>query len=594
MVNDPSVRVLTANGGFGEDFQIRGFPVPSGDVGLNGLFGLLSANRVAAEVVERVEVLKGPGALLNGMSPNGSIGGGINVVTKRAADISLTRFTTTYRSDSQIGGHLDVGRRFGEDNSGACASTAPTAMAKPTSTTRTRSGRRRDRAGLRRAAPALVARRALAARRPRRGAPPGQLPDDRSPPRRAVVPREFLPGNQPHLRDETIATRLEYDLTDRITAFAGIGSHRADTHQLFANGWADSAGDFTQNAGYYDSYRNTVSGDAGLRGRFRTGAVGHALVLSASRLEQEFGYFYSGAVATPSNLYNPARVPALPFARNRPGKSSDLTLSSVALADTLSMFDERLLLTLGARDQTVETLNFDPVSGAQTARYKEGAVTPMLGLVVKAAQAMSIYGNYIEGLSPGATAPATAANAGETFAPYKSKQHEAGVKYDWAGWWLGQRVPDHPPEQPDRSGHQRLQLRRRAAQSRPRAGRIRRSRERRAPDRRCGVQRCQAHPHAGRRQPGKGCARGAGAHLQPRRRMGTPSAGGADADGPGDPYQRGVLRRRQYAADPELGPLRRRRAVPDAHRRTRVTFRANVENLADKNTGCEQRLGYLV
>ncbi len=72
ITNDASVRTTTSTGGFGEDFQIRGFSVGTGDVGMNGLYGLLSANRLPLEFVERVEVLKGPGTLMRGIPPNGS------------------------------------------------------------------------------------------------------------------------------------------------------------------------------------------------------------------------------------------------------------------------------------------------------------------------------------------------------------------------------------------------------------------------------------------------------------------------------------------------------------------------------------------
>ncbi|MCO6740622.1 TonB-dependent siderophore receptor, partial [Streptomyces sp. CHA15] len=60
--------------------------------------------------------LKGPSQLLNGISPRGSVGGGINLVPKRATDQPITEFTGSYASDSQIGGAVDIGRRFGEDN----------------------------------------------------------------------------------------------------------------------------------------------------------------------------------------------------------------------------------------------------------------------------------------------------------------------------------------------------------------------------------------------------------------------------------------------------------------------------------------------
>ncbi|WP_208047142.1 hypothetical protein, partial [Yersinia pestis] len=44
------------------------------------------------------------------------MGGSVNIVTKRADDAPLTRFTTEYASDSRWGGHLDLGRRFGDQN----------------------------------------------------------------------------------------------------------------------------------------------------------------------------------------------------------------------------------------------------------------------------------------------------------------------------------------------------------------------------------------------------------------------------------------------------------------------------------------------
>jgi iron complex outermembrane receptor protein len=111
-------------------------------------------------------------------------------------------------------------------------------------------------------------------------------------------------------------------------------------------------------------------------------------------------------------------------------KISETKLSGVAVADTLSILDERLQVTLGARLQQVKSDNFSPTSGAVTSSYDKSAVTPLLGVVVKSWQNVSFYANYIEGLSKGDIAPPTAANAGEVFAPYKSKQNEIGVKIE--------------------------------------------------------------------------------------------------------------------------------------------------------------------
>ncbi len=70
---------------------------------------------IMAEVAERVEVLKGPSAMLNGMPPGGAIGGTINVVPEagagRAVDAVHRRATPP---TAQFGGHADVARRFGD------------------------------------------------------------------------------------------------------------------------------------------------------------------------------------------------------------------------------------------------------------------------------------------------------------------------------------------------------------------------------------------------------------------------------------------------------------------------------------------------
>ncbi len=84
---------------------------------------------------------------------------------------------------------------------------------------------------------------------------------------------------------------------------------------------------------------------------------------------------------------------------------------------------------LGLRKQDIQSENFDN-NEVKTTTYNKSATTPMVGLVIKPWQNISVYANYIEGLSKGDTAPNTANNAGEVFAPYKAQQQEIGVKVD--------------------------------------------------------------------------------------------------------------------------------------------------------------------
>ena len=66
-------------------------------------------------------------------------------------------------------------------------------------------------------------------------------------------------------------------------------------------------------------------------------------------------------------------------------------------------------------------------------------MTPLVGVVAKPwGENVSLYGNYVEGLSAGTTVKAPYANESETFAPYKSRQMEVGVK--WVSGSLTQTV----------------------------------------------------------------------------------------------------------------------------------------------------------
>src|SRR5690606_1340329 len=113
--SDPSVRFTTNSGHMLEHFTIRGLDVTGPSVAFNGLFGIAPKGHIPTEFLERVEVLRGPSTLLGGMSPDENMGGTINLVPKRATTAPITNFTTSYSSDSYVQGHIDIGRRLGED-----------------------------------------------------------------------------------------------------------------------------------------------------------------------------------------------------------------------------------------------------------------------------------------------------------------------------------------------------------------------------------------------------------------------------------------------------------------------------------------------
>ena len=434
VMNDASVRTLTSRGGFGDDFQVRGFTVSNSDLSVNGLFGIAPPTRIPLEMIERVEVLKGPGALTNGVGPNGSIGGSINVVTKRAADTPLTRLTTTYMSDSNFGTHLDVGRRFGEDNQWGVRVNGLVRGGEGNID----GGKQNlnlgslglDYAGARTrwSLDALATRGETKEFRPQinfagTATSVPAVPDARV---------NFYPGTKLQDNVKTVMSRLEHDINDRTTVYGSIGYTDLDYEQSFPSGRPNAAGAFNVTNAYYDQYTKTLGADTGLRTRFSTGSVKHTLAVGVNYLDQETGYFYAtSATSSPSSLYNPSPLPPMTVARGAPGKSSVTKQSSIAIADTMGFANDTILVTLGLRDQTMDQENFTPTTGVSTSHYKKSAVTPLAGLVFKPARNVSVYTNYTAGLSRGSTAGPDTANAGETFAPQKSKQHEVGVKVDW-------------------------------------------------------------------------------------------------------------------------------------------------------------------
>lgn len=439
VVNEASVRVMTSTGSFSEDFQIRGFNVPSGDIGLNGLYGLTSSNRMPAALMERVEVLKGPGTLMYGISPTGSIGGNINIVTKRAGDTPLTRLTTTYESKSVLGTQLDVGRRFGDDNQWGIRVNGLYRNGQ----TSLDDGRQALGMGavaldyrsskLRWSLDAYSQRENVDNFRSQIGFAPGitRLPSAPS------GHRAIYDGADLLSYDSVVASRLEYDITDNLMVYGAAGYRYGGSEQDFpsartVNG-LDEHGNFRVTNAWYDAYARNKTAEIGARARFETFGVKHTLSVSGSILNMEAGSFFLSAPANSaqnSNIYDPVTLTPMTGHRGGRTKNSETDLASLAITDTLSFANDRILLTGGLRHQNVKLDNFN-AAGSVTSSYDESAVSPIAGIVLKPWENVALYGNFTSGLTRGGTAPVTAANAGEVFAPYKSKQYEAGVKVDW-------------------------------------------------------------------------------------------------------------------------------------------------------------------
>lgn len=210
----------------------------------------------------------------------------------------------------------------------------------------------------------------------------------------------------------------------------------------------------TDNSGNALASRSTIAHEednrslmGGLNGSFQSGPVSHRLNFGLAGIwtQARNAYvFNASSTATRTNIYDPVTgaPPTLNNPRNTPGTDfSDPTITgktfvrSAAVSDTLGFFDDRLLVTLGARRQQMVVQAYNYMSGTRTSNYDESITTPVYGLVFKPWQHVSFYANRIEGLAQGPTSPVNSGNrtiigGGQAFAPARSRQIEAGVKVD--------------------------------------------------------------------------------------------------------------------------------------------------------------------
>ncbi|MBT9263798.1 TonB-dependent siderophore receptor [Pseudomonas sp. MG-9] len=433
---DPSVRSTGQTGGIVDSFFIRGFPIGEGNLGelaFDGVYGVAPNYRVFTEYAERVEVLKGPGALMYGISPNSGVGGVINIVPKRPLDEDLTRVTTTYASDSQVGGHLDLSRRFGSENQFGVrfngnlqgGDTAIDDQHRDLGIGAIALDYRGER--LRLNLDYISQKESWeGASRPFTVAPGVDIPS--APNGRTNLSQDW---GWSDTKEQSALLGGEYDLSDTLTVFAHAGGGKSDVKRMSDQvpRILNEAGDTSNIPGYYKFNVDRSTADVGIRGVFATGPITHTTTLMATQYQDELSRGINNGTDIRSNIYHPIDAPKQYISSPKVLRVSESQLSGVAFTDTLSMLDDRFQLTLGVRRQDIESRNYN-ATGSVSSKYNDSATSPLVGVVVKPWEDVSLYYNYVEGLSKGDIAPGTAANAGETFAPYESKQHELGVKYE--------------------------------------------------------------------------------------------------------------------------------------------------------------------
>lgn len=454
LLNDATVRASRGFGNFQELYMVRGFPVPSDDMTFNGLYGVLPRQYLAAEMMERVEVLRGPTSVLNGgvgaVSGFG-LGGTINVLPKRADNEDLNRVTLSTEHGGHLGAAADMSRRFGPDRKSGVRLNAVHRDGEASVD------------GEKRQLTLLNLGLDHRERDLRLSADLGHQDHQLTQPRPSVTPSGGIPAVPDastnhgqawtYAKDSSLflAARAEYDVNQAVTGWLAYGLRQGHEDNRLANPTATASGASSQ--GRFDNVRkdDVQTAEVGVRSKRQTGGVAHAVALTATvfdlKSRNAWGYAGaspSGSLSQPADLLMPAFT--LQSGNLDDPKLTQRTLTrSVALTDTLSVMGDRLQLTLGLRHQSLDDRSFNGNTGALDASsvYEKSRVSPLAAIVWRMSPAWSVYANHTEGLTKGDTASATnnslpVSNAGAKLAPYVAKQQEIGLKFD--GRQLGASV----------------------------------------------------------------------------------------------------------------------------------------------------------
>lgn len=445
LLNDPAVRNARGFGNFQELYVIRGFPVFSDDMAYNGLYGLLPRQYVAAELLERVEVLRGASAFLNGAAPGGSgLGGAINLMPKRATNQPLTQVTLGVESGGQALLGLDLSRRFGADRAtgvriNAVQRGGDTAV---NDESRTLS--------------LLAVGLDWQGKGVRVSADIGHQDHRQKAPRPSVTPLGAVPvapdadvnfaqaWTYANERQTFGTTRAEIDLAPGALVWLAAGVRRGNEVNNLA--LTSTGADGSASAYRFDNAREDKvnTGEVGVRATLATGPVRHEMSVSAARFSADYknAYAFSNFGGFATSIYHPVAVAAPPSdfftggVMSAPLTTQKTSTGSLALADSMQLLDGALRVSLGARRQSIKDQTYNYNTGAQETSYDESRTTPMLGVLWKALPQVSVYANYVEGLVRGDVAPLvsgtrTVSNGGQSLAPYQTEQTEFGVKGDF-------------------------------------------------------------------------------------------------------------------------------------------------------------------
>lgn len=427
--NTAGVSRSQLNGATYDNVAIRGILVENRtSYRLNGSLPVINLVDLPLENKERVEVLKGVGALYYGFAPPSGI---VNLVTKRptASDLSTLSAFVTDRGATNV--HADISRRVGAVGVriNAAAGLVETGV------------RRFDGA---RQLVSLAADWQPSDRLSFRFDAEHVHKDVTEPSAIQLLPAVAgviklppIPDPRDNIGDEelrydasatNLLARADFRLSDAlaITVEGGqaVTTRDRDFSQLEAYNLTTGEGRLRVFQTRGQRFRNR-NARAEAAAAFSTGPVSHALIAGVTG-NWRFQNGRSNRISLlAQNLFAPRDL-VLSALDAATLATSPLNIRDLGayVVDRATIGPVQILAGLRYSDYRSRARS---AAGVET-RFELDKWTPSVGLLIKPDRDLTLYATYLEGLEEGGTAPANSANANDVLAPAISRQYEAGIK----------------------------------------------------------------------------------------------------------------------------------------------------------------------
>lgn len=436
---DPAVRAT--NGSLDTSVYIRGLSTNGFRWNLNGVPGMTHQMQMPYNFAEEVSVIAGPSIGITGSSSSMSTqsGGVVNMISKKAKAEPNATFGLSWSNDSYFTQEMDIGKRFGENKEYGVRIMAMNGNG-GLAVDGTNDKKRGVYINLDHAGDHSTTNILAGYDYDSQDGRSNTINLDNS-----ITSLPKLPKNTNNLspawsndkyENYTVVLNHKQKFDDHAEFFINGGYHKED-YTSWLQQWSSRKllnlnGDYTGTYTQMPVFHTTRYIGTGIKGDFKLGDFENNYVFSVDKswFKRSRDNNVSAANKYPvtGNIYTGASSPKPTIVWDPITKQYATQMSGWSLIDTIKTPNEKVELTVGLHSHSVENVHYDDKTESGKT-IKSHATSPVLGLVYKFTDDVSIYADHTETFSEGSSIGASYANSNEILPPSKTKQNEIGVKY---------------------------------------------------------------------------------------------------------------------------------------------------------------------